>query len=311
MKMIQKITALDFETANYFRGSICAAGVAVIEDGCITGTKRWLIKPHNKCGVFIPEFIKIHSITPDMVKDAPSFVEIFPELRIYLEGAVVIAHNSSFDMTALRDVLTLYSMEFPEFEYGCTMELSKKVWKKISGYSLDKVCSALNHSFNHHDALEDAVACAHILLGAAKELGDVRKVMDIMDRGKIFPGQPHLMSRIYAANNFGEQVDIKTIKPGVEKFDETNPLFEKKVVFTGTISMPRQEAMQAAVDLGARLGNSVTLDTDFLVTGERDSKFLVKGKIESSKTKKAVEYAARGSAIKVINESQFMALIGR
>jgi DNA polymerase-3 subunit epsilon len=311
MNTTPKITALDFETANYFRGSICAAGVAVIEDGRIGATKRWLIKPGNKCSAFIPEFIKIHSITPDTVKNAPSFVEIFPELRQYLEGAVVIAHNSSFDMTALRDVLTLYSVEFPEFQYGCTLKLSKKVWKNMAGYSLDKVCSALNHSFNHHDALEDAVACAQIFLGAVKELGDVRKALHIMDMNKIFPGQPHAMGRIYAANGFGERVDIRSIKPGVEKFDETNPLFGKKVVFTGTLSMPRQEAMQEAVDLGARLGNSVTRDTDFLVTGERDARFMAKGIIESAKTKKAGEYAAGGSAIKVINEAQFMALIGR
>lgn len=38
---------IDFETANNDRASICSAGIAIINDGKIIGTKYWLIKPSD------------------------------------------------------------------------------------------------------------------------------------------------------------------------------------------------------------------------------------------------------------------------
>ncbi|HSY61939.1 MAG TPA: exonuclease domain-containing protein, partial [Cytophaga sp.] len=67
-------TALDFETANAHKTSICAVGMAIVENGKVVKTISKLIKP-------IPDFysywnMQIHGITPDMTSDAPYFIDV-------------------------------------------------------------------------------------------------------------------------------------------------------------------------------------------------------------------------------------------
>jgi DNA polymerase-3 subunit epsilon len=45
-------TSLDFETANPSRVSICAAGMAVFEDGQLTEAPYWLVRPPKGHGWF-------------------------------------------------------------------------------------------------------------------------------------------------------------------------------------------------------------------------------------------------------------------
>src|SRR5437016_14376587 len=54
------ITSLDFETANYSRVSICAAGMAVFEDGKLTEAPYWLVRPPKGHGWFHEGFIECH-----------------------------------------------------------------------------------------------------------------------------------------------------------------------------------------------------------------------------------------------------------
>jgi len=66
-----------FETANPSRVSICAAGMAVFEDGKLTETPYWLVRPPKGKGWFDEDFIEIHHLTHLDVLDAPEF----PPLR--------------------------------------------------------------------------------------------------------------------------------------------------------------------------------------------------------------------------------------
>ena len=67
--------------------------------------------------------------------------------------------------------------------------------------------------------------------------------------------------------------DIKEIKADNEdKFDETHIFFNKQVVFTGTLCMPRKEAMQHVVNIGGKVADSVTKKTNFLILGVQDFK---------------------------------------
>ena len=44
--------SIDFETANTSRVSICAAGLAVFENGVLTESLYWLVKPPKGHGWF-------------------------------------------------------------------------------------------------------------------------------------------------------------------------------------------------------------------------------------------------------------------
>lgn len=96
--------------------------------------------------------------------------------------------------------------------------------------------------------------------------------------------------------------DIKTNKTD---FDETHPIYGKLCVFTGKLEkMSRADAMQIVVNLGGKIGASVTSKTDFLILGNNDYNPLVKdGK--SSKQKKAEDLKLKGSDIEILSEDVF------
>ncbi|RJQ53588.1 MAG: exonuclease [Actinobacteria bacterium] len=162
-------TAIDFETANERRDSACALGVVTVEGGEIVEERAMLIRPpelrFNRFNVCI------HGIRPEHVAHEPEFDGLWQELRPYLEGRLVLAHNARFDMGVLSASLDLYSMEYPDLRYSCTMRLARKVWPSLRRHRLDTVAGHLGIEFKHHDALEDARACSLIALHAAAELG--------------------------------------------------------------------------------------------------------------------------------------------
>ncbi|MFP4465686.1 MAG: 3'-5' exonuclease [Candidatus Goldiibacteriota bacterium] len=186
-----RITCIDFETANPFWGSICSVGAAVIEDGIITETVSELIKPHPEYGVFNRDNIRVHKIRPEMVKNAPEFNEFYPKIRHLIEGSIVAAHNTAFDVDCLRDVLTIYNIPIPSFEHICTCELAKKAWPQQETYKLKAFSRMLGHHFRHHDAGEDAIAAANIIIKAMEKTGisDIRGMAESLGV-KIKPVDP-------------------------------------------------------------------------------------------------------------------------
>jgi DNA polymerase III epsilon subunit family exonuclease len=103
-------------------------------------------------------------------------------------------------------------------------------------------------------------------------------------------------------------LNAKDITTENTEFDTTHPLYGKLCVFTGALErMTRHDAMQAVVDLGGLVGNSVTKKTNYLILGNNDYNPLVKGK--SSKHKKAEELKLKGHDIEIISENVFYDLI--
>jgi DNA polymerase III subunit epsilon len=175
----RKIVALDFETANEMMSSACALGIAVIDGNRIAAAKYWLIKPpelrfnyFNSC---------LHSITEKDVEKKPEFFRIWPSIRKYLEGNIIIAHNASFDMAVLKSILRVYQIEIPEIYYACTVCLSRKVWKGFDNYKLSTVAKNLEISFQHHNAKEDALACASIAITAAEKM-ETGNLLDMIEK---------------------------------------------------------------------------------------------------------------------------------
>ena len=159
-----KIIGLDFETANHNAGSICSAGVAVIQDGCLTDSREWLVRPHASLDWMLPEFSEIHGICYYDLRNAPDFFAVWPALKTFLtSGDCVAIHNAPFDLRHLEAVLDLYKLPSTAFDYVCTLAASRQIFPELPSHSLDAVAGYLGHVFHHHDALEDAVASATIL----------------------------------------------------------------------------------------------------------------------------------------------------
>lgn len=163
-----KITVIDFETANRKRVSACSIGIAVIESGEITARVERLIKPPKGVGWFREDFIDIHGITHEHVRDAPGFDTVFQELRPHFENTLLTAHNAPFDMGVLGALLGHYGISY-SCDYFCTLAASRIVWPDLPAHDLGTIARHLGVDLDHHHAGSDANAAACMILAMLAE----------------------------------------------------------------------------------------------------------------------------------------------
>lgn len=154
---------LDFETANPKRVSACAVGGCVIADGAIVDQFSTFIKPPPEVGGFSPFNVRIHGITPDKVADAPTFGELLPKFKARVEGRPVLSY-SKFDRSVIDNLLDYYG-GCCQYQHIDVCELARSRIAGLKNYKLPTVAKHLGlESFKHHDAYEDALACARVFL---------------------------------------------------------------------------------------------------------------------------------------------------
>ncbi len=182
--------SIDFETATSFPSSICSMGFCVVEDNKIVSKKEILIRPEPF--EFNDYNILIHGITPELVWDKPRFCDLWDDILPLVENKLIVAHNASFDVGAMRATLDTFGIEYPTFDYICTVKLSQKAYPDLPSHKLNAMAEALGLSFNHHHAGDDAYICAELLLRIMKDF-NLETLEDIENKfeigiGKIFPG---------------------------------------------------------------------------------------------------------------------------
>ncbi|WP_152045925.1 3'-5' exonuclease [Aureimonas psammosilenae] len=163
------IVALDFETANRSPASACAIGLAFVEDGAVTRRLYSLVRPPEL--VFDPGNIRVHGIRPTDVLDAPEFPDLWRDIEQEFGGALVLAHNASFDMRVLAATLAHYRLPQPCFDSFCTVSLARRLWPEEPSKRLSALAAKFGIGFRHHHAGEDAMACAEIALEGARQAG--------------------------------------------------------------------------------------------------------------------------------------------
>ena len=80
--MTGRYVALDFETSGYAAHSACAVGLCRIEGGVVTDRFYSLIRPPSSRVLFT----HVHGLTWPLLKDAPTFTELWPQLAAFMEG---------------------------------------------------------------------------------------------------------------------------------------------------------------------------------------------------------------------------------
>ncbi|MFC3185123.1 3'-5' exonuclease [Pseudoglutamicibacter albus] len=169
--MAVDFVAIDFETANGFRGSACAVGLVRVRDGAVVDTYASLLQPPAGFDHFDPRNVSIHGIHPEQVETAPRFADAYPEIAEFIGGDLVLAHNAAFDIGVIRAGLQACGVGAQKLVYACTVQLARKVYDLMS-YSLPFAAHAAGFDLtSHHDALADARACAAIGVDAARRLG--------------------------------------------------------------------------------------------------------------------------------------------
>lgn len=154
--------AIDFETANQHATSICSVGVVVVREGEITEKFYSLIKPEPE--YYLYWNTQVHGISMEDTLFSPVFPRVWEQIEPLIQGVPLIAHNKSFDERCLKAVFRMYQMVYPDYEFYCTLQLSRKKFKGLlPNFQLHTVSYHCGFELkNHHHALADAEACAWI-----------------------------------------------------------------------------------------------------------------------------------------------------
>lgn len=316
-KAFRRILGIDFETANRYRASACSVGLFLkdVDSGTILFNKEILINPEADFEYFNT---LIHGITPQVVKDEPNFCNAYNVICSLIdEDTIVVAHNAAFDMSVLRRSCERYGLSFPTFNYFCTLVFSRAIVKNLSSYALDDLVESLGlPPFNHHRALDDARACVSLFEFLIKPFS-THSIYSLSRRSGIRFGwldkddyKPCSVRKCFDSTvTVQSSDDADPYEDASFVVDESGPLYQKTVVFTGALSgMPRKEAEEAVAKHGGIPSANVTKSTNYLVFGYQDPTVL-KGKTKSAKRIKAEKMAADGFDIQIITESDFYRLL--
>ena len=156
--------AIDFETATNFRSSACAVGIVTIEQSRVVEKFYSLIEPPEN--IYYQRNIAVHGIYPHMTENAPSFIEVYPEIKKRLQNKIVVAHNESFDRSVLKKTMEYFALDYTELnlseKWECTLRICRK--ENIKPANLKACAKKFNIQLNHHEALSDALACAKLFI---------------------------------------------------------------------------------------------------------------------------------------------------
>ena len=149
---------------------ITEIAAVVVRDGQIAEVYETLVNPLRP----IPPFItQLTNITWDMVKDAPTFDRVAPDVMRVLEGNVFVAHNANFDWRFLTTELSRSTGRQLRGRKLCTVKIARKVLPQLSRRSLDYVARYYGIEIrNRHRAGGDALATAKCLIRLMSDLAD-------------------------------------------------------------------------------------------------------------------------------------------
>ena len=153
----------DIETTGFspVKNKIIEIGAVRVENGVITDRMDEFVDPE----VPIPfEIERLTGINDAMVMGAETIGPVLGRFLEFCRGAVLVAHNASFDVGFISHNASVLGYEFHPTVMD-TVALARVLLPNLNRYKLDTVAKALNVSLeNHHRAVDDAEATAGIFL---------------------------------------------------------------------------------------------------------------------------------------------------
>lgn len=275
--------AIDVETANASRSSICQLGLVHVLDGQVTSVWSQIVDPGCRFDAFN---VAIHGISQRDVDGKPSLRRGLAELVDRLGCGATLVSHTGFDRVAIERAASEAALALPPVRWLDSAKVARRTWAAEcgkSGFGLKSVCRLLNISFAHHDAAEDARAAALIVVRAGQHLGlDIEGLHNLTRATHVVDG-------------------IKGVG------DPTGEWAGNCIAFTGSLEIPRREAAKLAAALGFDVSENVSKKVTHLVLGDRDAELYSKEK--SGKHLKAEQLIGSGHPLQLISESDFQLLV--
>lgn len=286
--------AVDVETANRDRNSICQIGLVCFSGEGIEWQWSTLIDPECE---FEPHNIRIHRITPEHVRTAPKWPDAYACIAESLRGQTIASHTN-FDEYALIEACQRYGLSPPQSRWLDSHALARRTWPAFSRHGLAELCTAFDISLNHHDALSDAMACGRIvklcLAGTPASAAQVeRQAMAISN------ARQRRASR-YGVTGHQDDVETEGAPDG--------PMSGHVVVLTGEFDGGKAPLASFAASAGCRVEANFTRSrTTMLIVGHRNPAF--GSDTKSSKHLRAEAAIAEGRDIQIVTEVEFRRLV--
>lgn len=193
----------------------------------------------------IPEFISnLTSITNRDLKEAPKFYEVADAIRMRLEGAVFVSHNTEFDLGLLKKKYQEMGQELKVKNF-CTLKVAQHEIPGLKNYNLDALCSFFGIKIeDRHRAIGDAKAT----LGLFKELMQLRlkiypKILFLPHHEKSLKKLPMKAGLVYFKDEKGKVIRLeaafnmeKTARELLEIKDDNRELLMKVMTVEGEVT---------------------------------------------------------------------------
>lgn len=314
---MENFIAIDYETANSNYLSACSLGVSVVKQGKLVETFQTYINPPKEFSEFDPFNVMIHGITPSDIKNAPTFDYVWEKIDSLNSDFKnpFACHFAGFDIRVTEALLKYYKQDLSEIRFYDTYTIARKMWPSLSNHKLNTISEAFNIDLEHHQASSDSKACALIALRQMNELGknslaEVAKNYDY-DLGVLSAKGVKTMSEFknYGSRSYssydGKASSSRDVLPDKD-VNLGSELYGASIVFTGELkSMSRRDAIQRAVNNGAKVSSGVTKKTNFLIVGISDFIDFKSGK-KTRKLKDAEALSLSGQEISIIDEEDFL-----
>ncbi len=163
--------AVDVETANNDRASICQVGLVTVRSGQIVDRWKSLVDPQAPFTL-----THIHGINENAVAGHPTLPNTWDELGEVVgtgRGGSVLVSHTPFDRTAFQQARTRHRLRPLPVQWLDSAQVARQTWPELyrRRWSLKLIADDLGIKFQHHDALEDAEAAARIVIQASQAMG--------------------------------------------------------------------------------------------------------------------------------------------
>ncbi|MBZ4663511.1 MAG: PolC-type polymerase [Caloramator sp.] len=153
----------DIETTGFNpqTDEIIEIGAVKIKNYQIVDRFSVLINPERHIS---EEIQKLTGITNEMVMDKETIIDILPKFIEFVGEGVLVAHNAKFDTGFLREKFKKFNLPF-NYSILDTLPLARWLLPDLKRHKLNVIAEHLGISLeNHHRAVDDAEATAHIFL---------------------------------------------------------------------------------------------------------------------------------------------------
>ncbi len=244
----EKFVAIDFEHLTQNHETACSVGMVRVVNSVIVQEFYSLIKPAPDERTTLNTHV--HGITEEMCADAPTFEELLPFMEQFTAGCLLVAHHHGTEKYVLEKACRYYGhTDSPLYEpsFIDTFRYTDK--------GLQESCEQLGIELKkHHNALEDARACAELYI-------------KLQGREPIKP-KPNAFSALgYEKRN----PDLYELLPDEELERTDTPFYHKHIITSGQFkAFPnrRNDLLRKLQLLGAINLKGVTKATEWAILGD-------------------------------------------